>query len=87
MYLCSREYGHILQILSVAISREDNDLAMDNICAALARIIMTNISAVPMDQVGVSLWYFYILLAGPVAFATVGNLELLSLKVRSWSFF
>lgn len=44
-------YPQILQTLSVAVSREDNALALDNICGAIARLIITNISAVPMDQV------------------------------------
>lgn len=46
-----RNYPQILQALSSSLSREDNPLALDNICAAIARIIVVNISAVPMDQV------------------------------------
>jgi len=44
-------YPQILQNLSAALSREDTDLALDNICAAIARLILTNINAVPMEQV------------------------------------
>ena len=46
-----RNYQQILQFLSAALSREDNPLALDNICAAIARLIIVNISLVPMDQV------------------------------------
>lgn len=38
-------------MLSVAVSREDNPLALDNICAAISRLIVVNVGAVPMDQV------------------------------------
>ncbi|XP_057376777.1 importin-4-like [Daphnia carinata] len=44
-------YPQILQFLSTAVSREDNPLALDNICAAITRLIIVNMSAVPMDQV------------------------------------
>merc|ERR1712071_516096 len=44
-------YSQILQILSVTLSREDHNLVLDNICAAIARLIVVNINAVPMDQV------------------------------------
>lgn len=49
-----RNYPQILQNLSAALSREDTDLALDNICAAIARLILTNINAVPMEQVYLS---------------------------------
>lgn len=49
--LSCRQYPQILQMLSVAVSREDNPLALDNICGAIARLIITNVAAVPMDQV------------------------------------
>lgn len=45
------QYPQILQALSTALSREDNPLALDNICAAITRLIVVNISAVPMEQV------------------------------------
>ena len=38
-------------MLSVAVAREKNSLALDNICAAISRLIVVNVSAVPMDQV------------------------------------
>ena len=49
--MMSRSYPQILQNLSAVLSREDNDLVKDNISAALARLIMTNMDSVPMDQV------------------------------------
>jgi hypothetical protein len=49
--LC-RHFPQILQILSTALSRENSPLALDNICAAITRMIIVNMSAVPMDQVG-----------------------------------
>lgn len=44
-------YPEILQALSTAVSRESNSGALDNICGALARLIITNVSAIPLDQV------------------------------------
>ncbi|XP_052844882.1 importin-4 isoform X1 [Drosophila gunungcola] len=44
-------YPAILQALSDAIARETNDSAMDNICGAVARLIVTNHSAVPLGHV------------------------------------
>jgi hypothetical protein len=41
----------MLQLLSDALSHEGNPLALDNICALITRMIIVNISAVPMDQV------------------------------------
>ena len=49
--MMSRSYPQILKNLSAVLSREDNDLVKDNISAALARLIMTNMDSVPMDQV------------------------------------
>lgn len=44
-------YSEILQALSTAASKERHAGSLDNICGALARLIMTNINGVPMDQV------------------------------------
>ncbi|XP_075230407.1 importin-4-like [Lycorma delicatula] len=44
-------YPQLLQALSTAVSSERNALALDNICGAIARLIVTNISGVPLDQV------------------------------------
>ncbi|XP_069698314.1 importin-4-like [Periplaneta americana] len=44
-------YSEILQALSTAASKERHAGTLDNICGALARLIMTNVSGVPMAQV------------------------------------
>lgn len=45
------QFGGILQTLSVAVSSEKHAGTLDNICGALARLIMTNYSLIPLDQV------------------------------------
>lgn len=53
-----RHYSEILQALSTAASKERHAGTLDNICGALAKLILTNISGVPMAQVSVCwLWY------------------------------
>ncbi|KAG8249104.1 Importin 4 [Homalodisca vitripennis] len=44
-------YGEILQTLSHAVVNESNSGALDNICGALARLIITNVSGIPLEQV------------------------------------
>ncbi|OXU25360.1 hypothetical protein TSAR_005639 [Trichomalopsis sarcophagae] len=44
-------YAEILQVLSNAIARESNAGARDNIIGAIARLIITNHSIIPLDQV------------------------------------
>uniref|UniRef100_A0A1I8NQF8 Importin N-terminal domain-containing protein n=1 Tax=Stomoxys calcitrans TaxID=35570 RepID=A0A1I8NQF8_STOCA len=44
-------YPHILMALSQAVSKETEPAALDNICGAIARLIMTNCQLVPLDQV------------------------------------
>lgn len=44
-------YPQILQILSSAVVVEKNSGALDNICGALARLIIANASLIPLDQV------------------------------------
>jgi hypothetical protein len=44
-------FAEISRLLSDALSRVTYPLALDNICAAFTRMIIVNISAVPMDQV------------------------------------
>jgi len=44
-------YGEILQTLSTAVASETNPGALDNICGALARLIITNTDAIPLQQV------------------------------------
>lgn len=46
-----RSYPTILQALSEAIVRESVPAAMDNICGAVARLIVTNPDSVPLGQV------------------------------------
>nr|CAD7577331.1 unnamed protein product [Timema californicum] len=43
-------FPEILQALSAAVSKEANPSALDNICGALARMLITNVSGVPMDH-------------------------------------
>ncbi|CAG2066808.1 unnamed protein product, partial [Timema podura] len=40
-----------VKALSAAVSKEANPSALDNICGALARMLITNVSGVPMDHV------------------------------------
>ena len=44
-------YPEILQVLSNAIAKETSAGARDNIIGAIARMIITNHSIMPMDQV------------------------------------
>ncbi|PNF42980.1 hypothetical protein B7P43_G09585 [Cryptotermes secundus] len=44
-------YSEILQALSTAASKERHARTLDNICGALAKLILTNIAGVPMAQV------------------------------------
>ncbi|XP_054274502.1 importin-4-like [Macrosteles quadrilineatus] len=44
-------YGEILHTLSTAVATETNPGALDNICGALARLIITNTDAIPLQQV------------------------------------
>ncbi|XP_061389190.1 importin-4-like [Musca vetustissima] len=44
-------YPHILMALSQAVSKETEPAALDNICGAIARLILTNCQLVPLDQV------------------------------------
>ncbi|XP_034656773.1 importin-4 [Drosophila subobscura] len=44
-------FGVILQALSEAIAKEQNAPALDNICGAVSRLIITNHNMVPLDHV------------------------------------
>nr|XP_036220173.1 importin-4 isoform X2 [Bactrocera oleae] len=44
-------YPHILNALSQAVSKETKPSALDNICGAIARLIISNSSLVPLSQV------------------------------------
>lgn len=46
-----RQYPVILQALSTMMSKETDARAKDNICGAIARLIMTNREGIPMKQV------------------------------------
>lgn len=45
------QFPVILQALSAAVSQEEHPGTLDNICGALARLIMTNNTLIPLDQV------------------------------------
>lgn len=45
------EYPTILQLLSDTVVKETDPHVMDNVCAAIARMIIANVTAVPIDQV------------------------------------
>lgn len=54
MYFClinCRAYPHILNALSQAVAKEAKPSALDNICGAIARLIITNCTLVPLAQV------------------------------------
>lgn len=44
-------YNKILQLLSATISKEKHAGTIDNICGALARMIVTNVEAIPINDV------------------------------------
>ncbi|KNC21217.1 hypothetical protein FF38_10996 [Lucilia cuprina] len=44
-------YPHILMALSQAVANEKEPAALDNICGAIARLIITNCNLVPLNQV------------------------------------
>lgn len=46
-----RHYPEILQALFFLLERENEVRVVDNICAAVCRMICTNISKIPMEQV------------------------------------
>ncbi|KAJ8957095.1 hypothetical protein NQ318_007310 [Aromia moschata] len=45
------KYPEILQALSTAVSKESHAGTLDNICGALAKMIIVNPSGIPLDQV------------------------------------
>lgn len=45
------KYPQILQALSLSVAQETHPGTLDNICGALARLIITNSKLVPLDQV------------------------------------
>lgn len=53
-----RHYNEILTDLSNVLSRESFNNAIDNICGAIARLVITNTDLVPMDIVSVDFLTF-----------------------------
>uniref|UniRef100_A0AAQ4PWA2 Importin 4 n=1 Tax=Gasterosteus aculeatus aculeatus TaxID=481459 RepID=A0AAQ4PWA2_GASAC len=47
----SRDYPMMLSVFSNMLTRESNLRVIDNLCAALCRMIMTNVEAIPLEQV------------------------------------
>uniref|UniRef100_T1IJ37 IPO4/5-like TPR repeats domain-containing protein n=1 Tax=Strigamia maritima TaxID=126957 RepID=T1IJ37_STRMM len=50
-YPYKKQYPTILQVLSAALARETCRKPTDNICGAVARLIMANVNGIPMEQV------------------------------------
>lgn len=51
IFLYYRHYPAILAALSAAVAKEEHAGTLDNICGALARLIITNSMLVPLKQV------------------------------------
>lgn len=49
------KYPEILQALSVAVTKESHAGTLDNICGALAKMIIVNANGIPLEQV----FYFF----------------------------
>uniref|UniRef100_A0A8D3BDJ4 Importin 4 n=1 Tax=Scophthalmus maximus TaxID=52904 RepID=A0A8D3BDJ4_SCOMX len=49
--LCSRDYPMMLSVFSNMLTKESDLRVIDNLCAALCRMILSNIDAVPLEQV------------------------------------
>lgn len=49
--VCSRDYPMMLSVFSNLLSKESDLRVIDNLCAALCRMIMSNVEAVPLEQV------------------------------------
>ncbi|KAM8823582.1 importin-4 [Spinachia spinachia] len=49
--ICVSDYPMMLSVFSNMLTRESNPRVIDNLCAALCRMIMTNVEAVPLEQV------------------------------------
>lgn len=46
-----RDYPMMLSVFSKLLTKESDRRVIDNLCAALCRMIMTNVDAVPLEQV------------------------------------
>lgn len=53
--VCSRDYPMMLSVFSKLLTKESDLRVIDNLCAALCRMIMSNIDAVPLEQVHLKL--------------------------------
>ncbi|XP_040023812.2 importin-4 [Gasterosteus aculeatus] len=49
--ICVSDYPMMLSVFSNMLTRESNLRVIDNLCAALCRMIMTNVEAIPLEQV------------------------------------
>lgn len=49
--VCLRDYPMMLSVFSNLLSKESDLRVIDNLCAALCRMIMSNVDAVPLEQV------------------------------------
>uniref|UniRef100_H3CHY9 Importin 4 n=1 Tax=Tetraodon nigroviridis TaxID=99883 RepID=H3CHY9_TETNG len=49
--LCYRDYPMMLSVFSNMLTKESDLRVIDNLCAALCRMILSNIDAVPLEQV------------------------------------
>lgn len=52
----------MLSVFSNLLTKESDLRVIDNLCAALCRMIMSNADAVPLEQVNVGLTIKYVLL-------------------------
>lgn len=53
--VCFRDYPMMLSVFSKLLTKESDLRVIDNLCAALCRMIMSNIDAVPLEQVRLKL--------------------------------
>lgn len=49
--VCSRDYPMMLSVFSNLLTKESDLRVIDNLCAALCRMILSNVEAVPLEQV------------------------------------
>lgn len=49
--MSTRDYPTMLSVFSNMLVKESDRRVIDNLCGALCRMIMSNISAVPLKQV------------------------------------
>ncbi|KAA8580975.1 hypothetical protein FQN60_013933, partial [Etheostoma spectabile] len=49
--ICVSDYPMILSVFSDMLTKETDQMVIDNLCAVLCRMIMSNMDAVPLEQV------------------------------------